>query len=52
MKLLLELGTDIEGTNTEGWTALHGAAEAGYVDVVGELLNNGVEIEARRMRMD
>jgi ankyrin repeat protein len=47
VKLAIELGADVNAANQEGDTAMHGAASAGYAEVIQLLADKGAKIEAR-----
>jgi ankyrin repeat protein len=47
IKLLLAAGTDINAANGQGQTALHGAAEKGYDQVVKFLASNGAKVDLK-----
>ena len=47
MKLLLELGAEMEARDADNQTALHLSAENNRTEAVKLLLERGVEIEAR-----
>jgi len=47
IKLLLAAGTDINAANGQGQTALHGAAEKGYDQVVKFLAANGAKVDLK-----
>ena len=42
-KILLEHGADVKKKDMYGWSALHLAAEMGYIPVVTALLENGAD---------
>ena len=44
VKLLLDQGLDPNQTDEEGYSALHAAAENGYLEVVQLLMNRGADI--------
>lgn len=46
VKKLLNQGTSVDKRDNAGYTALHYAARAGYVDVCKFLLSNGADINA------
>ena len=48
--LVLDLGGDISTADTNGDTALHGAAERGANEIVQMLVNRGVDLEATNER--
>jgi ankyrin repeat protein len=48
--LLLAAGTDINGTDTQGRTAAHGAALWGFTDVVKFLHANGAKLDVKDKR--
>jgi ankyrin repeat protein len=50
IRMLLAAGTDVKGADTQGRTALHGAALWGLTDVVRFLHQNGGDINARDKR--
>jgi serine/threonine-protein phosphatase 6 regulatory ankyrin repeat subunit B len=50
IRLLLSVGADINGADTQGRTALHGAALWGLTDVVKFLHSSGAELNARDKR--
>lgn len=45
MERILELGIDIDATDTKGWTSLHEACTSGNIPVVMQLLDAGADIE-------
>jgi ankyrin repeat protein len=47
VRLLIEVGANINGTGAEGDTALHYAAEQGYEDMVALLLDKGAHANSR-----
>ena len=47
VKLLLELGADVNAVDGDGRTALHGAAHKGRNDVVQLLVDHGAKLDAR-----
>jgi ankyrin repeat protein len=47
VKLLLELGADVNAVDGDGRTALHGAAHKGRNDVVQILVDGGAKLDAR-----
>ena len=47
VRLLLELGTDVDAADGDGRTALHGAAQKGRDDVVRLLVDHGADLAAR-----
>ena len=47
VKLLLDLGSSIDATNTFDPTALHKAAEQGHTEIVQLLLENNAKIDAK-----
>jgi ankyrin repeat protein len=47
VKLLLDLGLDVNAADADGRTALHGAAHKGRNDVVQLLVDHGAKLEAR-----
>ena len=47
VKLLLELGADVNAVDDDGRTALHGAAHKGRNDVVRALVDHGADLAAR-----
>jgi ankyrin repeat protein len=47
IKLLLAAGTDINAANSQGQTALHGAAEKGSDQVVKFLAENGAKLDLK-----
>jgi ankyrin repeat protein len=52
VRLLLDLGFDIEARGDDGATALHAAAYSGSADTVRLLLGRGADIEARDTTWD
>jgi ankyrin repeat protein len=50
IRLLLAAGTDINGVDTQGRTAAHGAALWGWTDVVRFLHDNGLELDIKDKR--
>jgi ankyrin repeat protein len=50
VKVALELGGDVNGTNQAGDSALFGAANLGYDQVVQLLLDNGAQLNLRNKR--
>lgn len=52
VRRLIEKGADIEGTNRDGSTALHGAALLGQAETVKELLDHGANSTAKTGRGD
>jgi ankyrin repeat protein len=52
VKASLDLGADINGANGDGWTALHGAAYAGFDTIVQYLADKGASINARNQNGD
>ena len=50
MSILLSKGVDVTARDTEGKSALHYAAQAGYADSVALLLDSGAEIDGRDQR--
>jgi len=49
VRLLLDRGASIDGTDKDGMTALHFAAQNGHESVVGLLLDRGASIDALNM---
>ncbi len=47
VKLLIELGNDVQAVNDRGETALHGAAYRGAPSIVEYLVEQGAEIDAK-----
>jgi len=47
VKLLLELGADVNAADADGRTALHGAAHKGRNEVVQVLVDHGAKLDAR-----
>ena len=47
VKALLEQGIDPNQTDEEGYSALHAAAENGYLDVVQLLIQQGADVHYR-----
>jgi ankyrin repeat protein len=47
VQMLLEKGIDINTRDSQGWTALHLAAERGQHEVVKLLLDRGADVYAR-----
>ena len=47
VKVLLEQGSDPNQTDEEGYSALHAAAENGYLDVVQLLIQQGADVHYR-----
>lgn len=45
VKKSLENGSDVNTTDDEGYSALHAAAENGYLDVVKCLVENGADVQ-------
>jgi ankyrin repeat protein len=45
--VLLEAGAKLDATDFNGWTPLHRAAHAGYVDFVRLLIEHGAKVDAR-----
>ena len=43
----MKAGADIEGQKENGWTALHAAAEKGYLECLEALLKAGANKEAQ-----
>ena len=52
VRLMLDLGFDIEARGDDGGTALHAAAYSGSADIVRFLLDRGADIEARDTTWD
>jgi len=52
LRRLLEKGANIEGTNRDGSTALHGAALLGHAEIVQTLLDHGANPTAKTFRGD
>ena len=50
IRLLLAAGTDINGVDTQGRTAAHGAALWGWTDVVRFLHDNGLKLDIKDKR--
>jgi ankyrin len=50
IRLLLAAGTDINGVDTQGRTAAHGAALWGWTDVVRFLHDNGAKLDVKDKR--
>ena len=50
VKLLVELGVDINATNDMGSTALHGAASRGANTIIQFLVDKGADLEAKNAR--
>ena len=50
VKLVLDLGADVNTTNDAGDTALHGAASKGYDAIVQELADKGAQLEVKNKR--
>jgi ankyrin repeat protein len=50
IRLLLAAGTDINGADTQGRTAMHGAALWGMTDVIRFLHQNGADVNAKDKR--
>ena len=46
VKYLLELGNDVNGVDSRGYTALHGAAYIGNNEMVTYLVENGAKVDA------
>ena len=47
VKVLLEQGSDPNQTDEEGYSALHAAAENGYLDIVQLLIQQGADVHYR-----
>jgi ankyrin repeat protein len=47
VKLALQLGNDVNATNSMGYTALHGAAIRGANSIVEFLVKSGIRIDAK-----
>ena len=47
VKLLVNLGADVNAVNAEGWTALHAATLAGHQTVAQFLLDHGAQLNAK-----
>ena len=43
VKLMIEMGADMNKADNGGWTPLYGAARNGHVDVVEVLVANGAD---------
>jgi Raf kinase inhibitor-like YbhB/YbcL family protein len=50
VKLLLQLGVDVNAANEAGFTALHGTAYPGANDIVKLLVENGADLNAQDFR--
>jgi len=50
VKLLVELGVDVNATNDMDSTALHGAASRGANSIVQFLVDKGADLEAKNAR--
>ena len=46
-KIALELGSDVNATNSQGATAAHGAATLGFASVVGLLAEHGADLNIK-----
>ncbi|NLT24417.1 MAG: hypothetical protein GXX82_15355 [Syntrophorhabdus sp.] len=51
VRLLLELGADVNSTSLEGTTALHWVCHAGNLHVARILIDHGADVEARNPQM-
>jgi ankyrin repeat protein len=47
VKLILDLGANVNASNRAGDTALHGAAASGYGEIIGVLAGKGANLEAK-----
>ena len=47
-QMLIEFGSDVNSTNTNGWTPLMAAAEKGHIRVLQLLINNKAEINLEK----
>ena len=45
-RLLINLGAQVDTSNTKGWTPLHCAADVGALEIVKLLVSKGAPIEA------
>jgi ankyrin repeat protein len=50
LRLLMDLGADVNAFNDEGMTPVHGAAQRGSVPIVEFLLANGAKLEVKNKR--
>ncbi len=50
LKLMVELGGDVNTPNAGGETPLHGAAKRGYVPILQILLDNGANIDVKNKK--
>jgi ankyrin repeat protein len=49
VKMLLDLGADVNACGSKGATALHAAAKAGFLSVIAVLVENGADVNARTL---
>jgi ankyrin len=50
LKILLEKGADVNAFNTDGMTALHGAAQRGSIPIIEFLLRQGAKLNVQNKR--
>jgi len=47
VKILIQLGVDVDSRNHNGWTPLYGAVNNGYPDVIKALVESGADVNAK-----